>query len=230
MGTNTTRRQPVYYDVEDRDDLYETRMPSSARRYRPYDTIEDVSISQNVKSSVQRRRAHVPARPRPISGVASTVAKPTRKVDVHTQSLKHHQNHSKRFYTTVIIGMFVTVALLAGLTTLVSWWQGVQTDLTYGYPRTYQMDAVVGHNDSKAHPTHFIFINLNGHIQIIEIQGGNAADTHIYTGPTLSGPDKDLIPVTGKIVDQQGKRNLLVQVGGKDFWFINNGKTFQLRP
>ena len=44
-----------------------------------------------------------------------------------------------------------------------------------GILRTAQLDAVVGHNDSAAHPTHFIFINLHGQIQIIEIQGGDAA-------------------------------------------------------
>ena len=229
MGTTSTRRQPAYYDVEDRDDLYETRMPSSARRYRPYETMEDVSIPRPVTTtSIQRRRASASARP--TSGVASTAVKPARTVDVHTQSLKQHQNHSKRFYSTVIIGMFVTVALLVGLTALVSWWQGVQTDMTYGNPRTFQMDAVVGHNDSVANPTHFVLINLHGHVQIIEIQGGDAAKTHIYTGPTLYGADQDRIPVTGEIVNQQGKLNLLVHVDGKDFLYVNNGKTFQLRP
>jgi hypothetical protein len=235
MGTTSTRRQPAYYDLEDRDDLYETRMPSSALRYRPYDTMEDVSIPRPVTTTniaIQRRRAsasaNIPARH--TSGVASRAVKPTRTVDVHTQSLKQPRNHSKRFYTTVIVGMFVTVALLAGLTALVSWWQGVQTDMTYGYPRTFQMDAVVGHNDSAANPTHFVLINLHGHVQIIEIQGGDAANTHVYTGPTLYGADKDRIPVTGKIVDQQGQLNLLVQVGGQNFLYVNNGKTFQLRP
>ena len=35
MGTTKIRQQPAYYDVVDRDDLYETRIPSSVRRYRP---------------------------------------------------------------------------------------------------------------------------------------------------------------------------------------------------
>ena len=37
MGTTHTGRQsqPVHYDVADTDDIYDVRMPSSARRYRP---------------------------------------------------------------------------------------------------------------------------------------------------------------------------------------------------
>src|SRR6266487_4661311 len=43
----------------------------------------------------------------------------------------------------------------------------------YGYPRTYQTDAVVGHGDSLAHPSHFIAINLDGHLEVIELSGGD---------------------------------------------------------
>ncbi len=34
------------------------------------------------------------------------------------------------------------------------------------YPRTFQVDAVVGHNDSATNPSHFIAMNLNGRIEM----------------------------------------------------------------
>ena len=33
-----------------------------------------------------------------------------------------------------------------------SWWQNHQLDSTYGMPRTYQTDQVVGHSDSAEPP------------------------------------------------------------------------------
>ncbi len=252
MGTTYTRQQPAYYDVEDRDDFYETRMPSSARRYKPYETVDDPLVLQyqntyHNTSSVQRRRSNANATgatgatsritatrtssayaPRQSSGAATSTVRPSRTVDVRRDG--HSQKKGrKRFNPTLLIGMIVAVVLLVGLTSLISWWQGFQQDITYGNPRTSQIDAVVGHNDSAAHPTHFVFINLHGHIEVIEIQGGDASKTHIYDGPTLDGPGQDLTPVTGSIVNQQGKINLIVHVGSQNFLFVNDGNTFQPR-
>ena len=44
---------------------------------------------------------------------------------------------------------------------VVAWGGQLHDNLVYGTPRTYQTDAVVGHGDSKAHPSHFIAINYN---------------------------------------------------------------------
>src|SRR2546425_1583080 len=46
----------------------------------------------------------------------------------------------------------------------------------YGRPRTFQTDAVVGHNDSAASPSHFIAINLNRHVEVIECPGGRSEE------------------------------------------------------
>ncbi len=54
----------------------------------------------------------------------------------------------------VVIGFFGFV-VLSGLG---NWWQTQRDDWTYGRPRTYQADAVVGHDDSKASPSHFIAV------------------------------------------------------------------------
>ncbi|GCF10729.1 hypothetical protein [Dictyobacter arantiisoli] len=244
MGTTYTRRQPAYYDVEDRDDLYETRMPSSARRYKPYETIDDpLLLQQQYVSSIQRRRSSgnttktssiktssvYPTRH--TGSAASRAVRPSKTVDMRRNDypIQNDSRRSKRFNPALIIGMIVAVVVMVGLTFLVSWWQGFQQDITYGYPRTAQIDAVVGHNDSTAHPTHFVFINLHGQIEVIEFPGGDTSKPRIFNGPPLSGSGQDLIPVTGNTVNQQGKINLIVHVGSQDFLFVNDGKTFHPR-
>lgn len=74
-------------------------------------------------------------------------------------------------------------------------------DWHYGRPRTFQMDAMVGHDDSPTHPSHFIAINLHGRVEIIELPGGDPAHVRVYTGPTLYGPGADLAPVTLQFLD-----------------------------
>jgi hypothetical protein len=99
---------------------------------------------------------------------------------------------------TLGIGMILMLSLYVGFTWVSNWWTNRQLDATYGFPRTYQVDAVVGHNnDSSANPSHFIFLNLNGHVEIIEIPAGDASKTKIYIGPTLFSDNAPLIGPTG---------------------------------
>src|SRR5215469_16870910 len=77
----------------------------------------------------------------------------------------------------------------------------MKDDLHYGRPRTFQIDAVVGQNDSASNPSHFIALNLNGRIEVIEFPGGDASKARIYLGPQLYGSGQDLIPVTLSFVD-----------------------------
>jgi len=125
-----------------------------------------------------------------------------------------------------MVGMVIMIILVMSASLVTSWWQVYQDDLHYGRPRTYQMDAVVGHGDSPSHPTHFIFLNLNRHVEIIEIPGGNPAKTRIFTGPVLFGDGQDLVPVTGEIRDDNGHKDLVVHIQNQEILFINNGTTF----
>ena len=119
-------------------------------------------------------------------------------------------------------------ALFLMLNTLGSWWQVHQDDATYGRPRTYQVDVVVGHNDSATNPSHFIFLNLNRHVEIIELPGGDTTHARIYTGPTLFGNGQDLTPVTGvfKDVNGDGKIDMIVQIQDQRLVYINDGTQF----
>ncbi len=124
--------------------------------------------------------------------------------------------------------MILTIILFIGLSALGSWWQTFQNDIQYGRPRTSQLDAVVGHDDSATHKTHFIFLNLNRHVEIIEIPGGDPTRTRIFLGPVLFGAGQDLTPVTGEIrdVNGDGKPDLILHIQNEQIVFLNNGTTF----
>jgi hypothetical protein len=58
---------------------------------------------------------------------------------------------------------------------LINWWNITQDDIHYGRPRTFQIDQRVGHNDEQT-PSHFIAINLNRRIEIIDLVELNFCD------------------------------------------------------
>jgi hypothetical protein len=252
MGTTQVKRQsqPVY-DVVDDDEMYDTRTPSSTRRYKPSQPVArqrpaqvaqpvqedefDEPLTQNVipvqrrrsgdepttqgATLIQRRRSSLA--PKNTNGIASNAVAPKLTEPIQEQ---------RRFpWTGVLVGMVITVLLVMTLTALGTWWRGYQDDLHYGRPRTFQMDAVVGHEDSPANPTHFIFLNLHRHVEIIEIPGGDAAHTRIYSGPVLFGDGQDLVPVTGEVrdVNGDGKLDLIVHIQDQQIVFLNDGTSFK---
>src|SRR6266567_3123365 len=127
------------------------------------------------------------------------------------------------------IGMVAMLLLWTLLTMVVSWWNRTWDDLHYGRPRTFQIDAAVGHNDSPATPSHFIAINLRGHIEIIEFPGGDVSKARIYLGPQLYGSGEDLVPVTVSFVDVQGNHlpDMIVHFQDTQIVFINDQGGFR---
>lgn len=228
MGATQVRRKtkPTAYelDIDSEDDVYVTRTPTSTRRYMPpaqHDTLEEPVTQPG--PFIQRRAS---MKPHTSSGTASKAITPPLKTTM--------QRASQRFpLTALVLGMLVMGTLVVGLTYFGSWWKIHQDDTQYGRPRTYQVDAVVGHGDSSANKTHFIFMNLNRHVTIIEFPGGDSTHPHVYTGPTLFGDGQDLTPVTGTIrdVNGDGKPDLIVYIQDQRFVLINTGSTFRpLQP
>ncbi len=207
------------YEIEEDEEYYVTRPHSSVRRYNQpvqRDTLDDADISKG--ASVHPRRTHVD--PYPNSGKLSHAAAPSWRQD---------WRQDKRFpVIAIIVGMLLMAALFLMMNTLSSWWQVHQDDVTYGRPRTYQVDTVVGHNDSVTNPSHFIFLNLNRHVEIIELPGGDTAHARIYNGPTLFGNGQDLTPVTAefKDVNGDGKIDMVVHIQDQVLVFINDGTQF----
>ena len=131
------------------------------------------------------------------------------------------------------VGMLATLALIAVLSIVTSWFTTTLDDLRYGRPRTFQIDAYVGHNESPGNPSHFLAINLHGRIEIIELPGGDASHARIYIGPQLYGSDADLIPVTLSFIDVNGdhKPDMIITFQGTHVVFINDQGGFRpLRP
>ncbi len=143
----------------------------------------------------------------------------------------HRQPPAKRRHWLLFVGvgMMATLVLFVAGNWAVSSWQAHQIDAQYGYPRTYQIDAVVGHNDNPAHPSHFIFENLHARVVIIELPGGDISHARIYSGPTLFGPDADKTPVTGNFedVNGDGRIDMVVHVQGQTIVYLNDGVEFK---
>ncbi|GHO68944.1 hypothetical protein KSD_25750 [Ktedonobacter sp. SOSP1-85] len=228
MDTMQTRREPrpLMYDPAEEDDaIYETRSRTSTRRYRSNPPTRE----RNTRDDVMIDRKAVPQRRR--SG--QTREMPMVEVPVReSRDLKRERPKAKKgnpALLIMVIGMACTVLLILGMSTLASWWHVYQDDLHYGRPRTSQFDAVVGHNDSAQNKTHFVIINLNRRIQIIEIPGGDPSKSRMFTGPSLVGAGQDLTPAWGeadKDVNGDGKPDLIVHVLDQQFIFLNDGSTF----
>lgn len=135
----------------------------------------------------------------------------------------HHTKPPRRVHWLFFVGMgmLVMILLWAGLSAFGNWWGNHQLDMIYGIPRTWQIDAVVGHNDSATHPSHFIFLNLNAHVVIIELPGGGISHARIYSGPQIFGDNARSLPVNG-----DGRIDLIVHVGDQRFVYLNDGTTF----
>jgi hypothetical protein len=103
-------------------------------------------------------------------------------------------------------------------------------DLRYGRPRTYQLEAFVGHNESDGRPTHLMAINLNRQVTIIEIPGGDPSHIRTLTGPYLFGAREDLTPLTLSVsdVDGDGAPDLLVDVRQEQIVYLNRDGAFRL--
>lgn len=127
------------------------------------------------------------------------------------------------------LGMLGMLAIWTILTAGSGWWNDAMDYIHYGSPRTYQIEAVVGHNDSTSHPSHFIALNLHGRIQIIEFPGGDGAHARIYLGPQLYGSDADKAPVTLKFIDVNADKRVDMLVFFQSSWivFINDPNTFR---
>lgn len=113
------------------------------------------------------------------------------------------------------------------------WWSAQRDDWTYGRPRTFQIDAVVGHNgDSPAHPSHFIALNLNREVIVIELPAGDPAKAILYSGGTLIGDGQDLIPITLSFEDRNHDRkpDLNIHIGDQVIVFLNTGQKFVAPP
>lgn len=118
---------------------------------------------------------------------------------------------------------------------VLAWGMQRYNDVTYGYPRTYHTDEVVGHGgDSAQHRSHFVAMNLNRQAIVIELMAGDPAKSVSYVAPVyITGDGGDLAPVTVSFKDVTGdqKLDMLMHIHLPNqeqiSVFINEGKKFR---
>lgn len=247
---------PDVYD-EEYDDVWPPRLPSSTLRYRSDVTTNPGSLPADVQAASQQEhpptripgksaipprrtatqtssepvlRRSQPDRSRPDTEDFSSRRSGPLADTTNTAHMTLHRQHWLGYAGLALIVMLLGWVVLSVLT---NWWTITQDDLHYGRPRTFQTDAVVGHDDSAALPSHFIALNLNRHIQVVEFPGGDSTKAKVYVGPILVGPGQDLsaVTLTFKDVNGDGKPDLIINVQGSHFVFINdNGQFRTLHP
>ena len=122
------------------------------------------------------------------------------------------------------IAIYVVVSLLLGKANV------LLDDLRYGRPRTTQVDAFVGHDETAGQPTHLMAINLNRQIMVIELPGGDAAKTRTLSGPYLFGANEDLTPLQLHVqdLDGDGQPDLVLDIRQEQLVYLNRDGAFRL--
>lgn len=225
-GRGQVPRQPTQQQVnteedtlneEEYDDVWPARLPTSTRRY-------NVPTDQPTWEYIQGNRRFIFHQDLP----------PARQAPRQQAHREEPRSRSRVHWLLIFgIGMLAMLALWVGGSMLLTWWQVTQDDWHYGRPRTFQTDAVVGHNDSAASPSHFIAINLNRHVEVIECPGGDCSHAVIYLGPILFGDGEDETPVTltFRDVNGNGKPDMVINIQAQRIVFINeNGKFRPAKP
>ncbi|HEY1353068.1 MAG TPA: hypothetical protein VGF67_25925 [Ktedonobacteraceae bacterium] len=234
---HTTREQSArdtQYDDEyllGEDDPYASNPPrtvSSAIRLSPPTTRRS---SRDMSTETRRPMANIPPRRTQqrqdfgqVPG-ASAAARPARNVTTtYEKPPARRERRNVHWLLYVGLGMLAALALWALSTSALAWGTNEYNNILYGYPRTFQTNAVVGHNDSPANPSHFIAVNLKGQIIIFELPGGDPSKSTDYIGPDLIGPQDDLLPVTLAFQDVNHDQapDMVVHVADKNFDFCNN--------
>jgi hypothetical protein len=143
--------------------------------------------------------------------------------------LARSANSSLSLATLVGIGMCLMMLLLMLGQATLGWANTTIDTWRYGMPRTFQVDAYVGHEQNTNQASHFIACNNRGRVEVIEFPGNDATHARIFLGPQLFGSDADLLPVTLQFVDTNHNHypDMLVHIGNNTIRFHNTHQTFQ---
>src|SRR2546421_13015364 len=123
-------------------------IPARASKMQPYvdttevDDIPDSYFNPRIPSSAIRRdtQGH------------QVIRQGNRQFVLHNEPPPKRKVHWSLILAT---GMTIMLCLYLGLTWVSTWWVNNQLNATYGFPRTYQTDAIVYPGDTSDHPSHY---------------------------------------------------------------------------
>ncbi len=229
-----TNIQPIDEDEDDFLDEPERKHTSVVR----YDTSSRLPGPPNPPTSPMypRRRTgtqDLPQQPRPNTRHTTSQQQFAPSTGAPAGRVKK-RNSSVHWLLPLGVGMVAMLVLWVFGSLLVAWGQQRYDDVTYGNPRTYQTDAVVGHNDSALHKSHFIAINYNRQAIVTEWMGGDPAKSVVYVVPYyIVGDNSNLTPVTVEFRDVTGdhKPDMIIHIHlhtqDQTFVFVNDGAKFR---
>src|SRR5712691_13523480 len=144
-----------------------------------------------------------------------------------TKVMRQRRFDRTTFVIWVCIGLLVMIVGWWLLSWVANWWQGVQDNMKFGNPRTFQAEQYMNLGDSPAHPDHFIALNLHGVIEVIQIDPLDRTKDTVYV---LTSVENESIPASLSFRDTTGDRRMdvIVTIGDSNPYtlvMLNNGKT-----
>lgn len=126
--------------------------------------------------------------------------------------------------------VLAALALYVIISTMVAWGQERLDDIRYGRPRTTHLVGLVGHEGKQGQPTHFIAMNLDRQVVVLELPGGDASKVRSLPGPYLFGAGEDLTPVMLELqdVDKDGYNDLVMIIRNEQVVYLNRDASFRL--
>jgi hypothetical protein len=168
------------------------------------------------------------------SVVRETTVPSRQRETTHLQAKPTRVIRQRRFdRSTLVIWLCLALIAMVGgwwlLSTVASWWQGVQENIKYGSPRTFQADQFVGLGDTPAHPDHFIALNLHGVIEVIQLNPQDRTKDAVYVLASVGNQDTPA-SLSFRDTTGSGRIDVIVTIGDSTPYTIvllNNGKTLQ---
>lgn len=167
--------------------------------------------SRNLRSSATHRAT------RPLSAAPPRTHQPARRLP------------NTLLYGFALLATIVLINLI--LAPVLNWGRTKLDDIRYGRPRTVQTTAFVGHDEANGAPSHFVAMNLERRVVILEMPGGDASKTRTIVGPYLFGAGEDLTPVLLRFEDVNADQrpDMLVNVKQEEMVYINDAASNSFR-